>query len=49
MPAARKSFVLVRRMTWQSLSGTIDQIKNLARGVKGANDPSGDSLVSKAG
>jgi predicted PurR-regulated permease PerM len=33
----------------QSLSETIDQIKNLARGVKGANDPSGDSLVSKAG
>jgi ABC transporter substrate binding protein len=33
----------------QSLSETIDQIKNLARGVKDANDPSGDSLVSKAG
>jgi len=33
----------------QSLSETIDQIKNLARGVKGANDPSGDSLLSKAG
>jgi hypothetical protein len=33
----------------QSLSETIDQIKKLARGVKGANDLSGDSLVSKAG
>jgi hypothetical protein len=33
----------------RSLSETIDQIKNLARGVKGANDPSGDSLISKAG
>ena len=33
----------------QSLSETIDKIKNLARGVKGANDPSGDSPVSKAG
>ena len=28
----------------QSLSETIDQIKNLARGVKGANDPSGESF-----
>ena len=33
----------------QSLSETIDRIKNLARGVKGANDPSGVSLLSKAG
>jgi predicted PurR-regulated permease PerM len=33
----------------QSLSETIDQIKNLARGVEGANVPSGDSLISKAG
>jgi hypothetical protein len=32
----------------QSLSETIDQIKNLARGAKGANDPSGGSSVSKA-
>jgi predicted PurR-regulated permease PerM len=33
----------------QSLSETIDQVKNLAWGVKGANDPSGDSLASNAG
>ena len=33
----------------RSLSETIDRIKNLARGVKGANDPSGDFLLSKAG
>jgi len=33
----------------QSLSETIDRIKNLARGIKGASDPSGVSLVSKAG
>jgi predicted PurR-regulated permease PerM len=32
-----------------SLSETIDQIKNLARGVKGADVPSGASLLSKAG
>jgi hypothetical protein len=32
-----------------SLSETIDRIKNLARGVKGANDLTGDRLVSKAG
>jgi len=33
----------------QSLSETIDRIKNLARGIKGASDPSGVSLLSKAG
>jgi hypothetical protein len=33
----------------QSLSETIDQIKNLARGVQGANEAAGDTLVSKAG
>jgi hypothetical protein len=33
----------------QSLSETIDRIKNLARGVKGANDPGGESLLSKVG
>jgi predicted PurR-regulated permease PerM len=33
----------------QSLSETIDQIKNLARDVKDTNDATGDSLVSVAG
>jgi hypothetical protein len=33
----------------QSLSETIDQIKNLAQGVKGANEQSGDALIFKAG
>ena len=33
----------------QSLTETIDQIKDLARGVQGANDASSDTLVSKAG